>query len=57
MRVDNEKPLNVDAYCRNIDRAIGDCFVMGLDFLSKIRYTHMISSNGKLVVRSVWRVE
>lgn len=53
----NLKPFNVDAYCRNADRAIANCFVMGLDFLSQIKFSYMIASNGKLVVRSARRAE
>ncbi|MEI7708161.1 MAG: hypothetical protein WCI90_07825 [Chlorobium sp.] len=47
----NLKAFDIDSYCWKADKAIADCFVMGLDFLSQIKFSFFIGRDGRLMTR------
>ncbi len=43
----DSQPLNVYAFCRKAQRAIGDCFVLLKSFPSCIRHCYFVGSDGE----------
>ena len=48
----DSQPFNVDAFCRKVDRAIGDCFVTLKGWPACMRYSYFVGPDGKLITRS-----